>query len=492
VTLPSHILIVDDDEAGQLALEGLLSLEGYQLTVASNGYEAIETARAILPDLILLDVMMPGMDGFEVCQYLRQDALLAEVPVILVTTLDSQESRVRGLEAGADDFISKPFDRVELRARVSTVTRLNRYRRLLTERQKFEWVVEEAEEGYVLLDSHGLICYANAQARLYLELSEADQHIEQATQPFLQHVQNLYQCQPEHAWETWPEPPTDQPNIPRYLVRAEASDSPIFWLQIDAFRLAGSREEWLIRLRNINDKVLEQQRMWTFERLVSHKLRTPLTGLAALQLVHSRLKKMALDEDLLGLVEAAQESFERLQHQTADILAYLDAPALLKEEDGCPLYILPSLFAEVSNMLDIQCHYDAEQELINGQLTLSYQAIRAIFQELLENARKFHPQKKPQVNLELTQLAEQRLRISIRDDGRRLSPAELARVWIPYYQSEKNFTGEILGMGLGLSTVASLVWSVGGNCRMLNRTDSNTGILVEIILPFHPPEAFYV
>lgn len=485
--MPSHILIVDDDEAGQLALEGLLALEGYQLTVASHGEEAIALAKTILPDLILLDVMMPGMDGFEVCQYLRQDALLAEVPVILVTTLDSQESRLRGLEAGADDFISKPFDRVELRARVKTVTRLNRYRRLVSERQKFEWVVEEAEEGYVLLDASGEISYANAQARLYLALP--DNFSTQSTYHFLPQAQALYQCHPETAWESWPAETTEA-GMPRYLVRAETRNAPIFWLQIDIYPLNAAQQQYLVRLRNINEEVLEKQRMWTFERLVSHKLRTPLTGLTALQLVRQRLEKLAVEAELLELLEAAEESFERLQYQTNDILNYLDAPNLLNSTSGCQLTALPGLFLELTQQLNITGLEQTDPECIlpNAQLQLSLQALRAIFQELLENTRKFHPQKKPTVQLQLSLLSEQRLRIVLIDDGQHLPPSELARVWVPYYQIEKNFTGEISGMGLGLSTVASLVWSAGGSCRMLNRLEAQ-GIMVEIILPYKITES---
>ncbi len=82
--------------------------------------------------------MMPEMDGFEVCRRLRADPMLAEVPIILVTALDDRDSRLEGLEAGADDFVSKPFDRAELRARIRAIARLNRYRHLVAERAKFE------------------------------------------------------------------------------------------------------------------------------------------------------------------------------------------------------------------------------------------------------------------------------------------------------------------------------------------------------------------
>jgi len=132
----STILIVDDEVVSRYTVEVLLESEGYNLLFAESGEEALAKAAAFVPDLMLLDVMMPGMDGFEVCQQLRANPRLAELPVVMVTALDDRESRLRGIEVGADDFMTKPFDRAELRARVRTITRLNRYRRLVeTEEQ---------------------------------------------------------------------------------------------------------------------------------------------------------------------------------------------------------------------------------------------------------------------------------------------------------------------------------------------------------------------
>ncbi|EDN71035.1 sensory box/GGDEF family protein [Beggiatoa sp. PS] len=136
MTEKSTILIVDDETVSRYTVEVLLSAEGYNLVFAENGEEALKKAAESIPDLMLLDVMMPGMDGFEVCQRLRTNPRLAELPIVMVTALDDRDSRLRGIEAGADDFMSKPFDRAELRARVRTITRLNRYRRLIeTEEQ---------------------------------------------------------------------------------------------------------------------------------------------------------------------------------------------------------------------------------------------------------------------------------------------------------------------------------------------------------------------
>lgn len=136
--MSSTVLIVDDEESGRQTVESVLEGEGYHIELAENGFQAIEKARRLLPDVILLDVMMPGMTGFEVCQRIRSDPQLAEIPIIILTALDDRESMLSGLKSGADDFISKPFDRFELRARVLGITRLNRYHKLTQERAKLQ------------------------------------------------------------------------------------------------------------------------------------------------------------------------------------------------------------------------------------------------------------------------------------------------------------------------------------------------------------------
>jgi putative two-component system response regulator len=136
--MSSLVLIVDDEYAGRETLQSVLEGEGYRLEMAENGWQAIEKAKALLPDVILLDVMMPGMTGFEVCQRIRNDPQVAEIPIIILTALDDRESLLNSLKAGADDFISKPFDRYELRARLIGITRLNRYHKLVQERTKLQ------------------------------------------------------------------------------------------------------------------------------------------------------------------------------------------------------------------------------------------------------------------------------------------------------------------------------------------------------------------
>ena len=148
MTSPANILIVDDDSWGRDTLEAVLTGLGHNLHFCDNGLEALKQASILQPDLILLDVMMPGIDGFEVCRRLRADPRLGEVPVIMTTALDDKASRLEGIQAGADDFIAKPIDRMELRARVNTITRLNRYRKLMRQQAGLEQAHRELQDAY--------------------------------------------------------------------------------------------------------------------------------------------------------------------------------------------------------------------------------------------------------------------------------------------------------------------------------------------------------
>lgn len=144
----STILIVDDEPSGRDTLESILEPEGYTLVMAENGYQAIEKAMTLQPDVILLDVMMPGMNGFEVCRRIRDEKNLAEIPILFLTALDDRQSLLNGLQAGADDFISKPFDRYELRARLLGITRLNRFHKLSEERSNLERAHNQLKAAY--------------------------------------------------------------------------------------------------------------------------------------------------------------------------------------------------------------------------------------------------------------------------------------------------------------------------------------------------------
>ena len=122
--MSARILVVDDIEANVKLLEARLTAEYYEVLTAYDGPTALTLAASEKPDIVLLDVMMPGMDGFEVCRRLKEDAATRHIPIVLVTALDGRSDRITGLEAGADEFLTKPIDDVMLFARVRSLTRL--------------------------------------------------------------------------------------------------------------------------------------------------------------------------------------------------------------------------------------------------------------------------------------------------------------------------------------------------------------------------------
>src|SRR3954463_2162759 len=122
--MTARVLVVDDILANVRLLEARLSAEYFDVITAMSGSEAIEICERSQCDIILLDVMMPGMDGFEVCRHLKSSPVTAHIPVVMVTALDQPSDRVRGLEVGADDFLTKPVNDIALLARVRSLVRL--------------------------------------------------------------------------------------------------------------------------------------------------------------------------------------------------------------------------------------------------------------------------------------------------------------------------------------------------------------------------------
>ncbi|RMG67773.1 MAG: response regulator [Nitrospirae bacterium] len=127
------ILIVDDEKTNLKLLSAILAPEGYEIYLAENGFEALEIVKKENPDLILLDIMMPEMDGFEVCRRIKADKTTKTIPVVMVTALTDKKDKVKAADAGADEFISKPVDRTELQIRVRSLLRIRQYQEELME-----------------------------------------------------------------------------------------------------------------------------------------------------------------------------------------------------------------------------------------------------------------------------------------------------------------------------------------------------------------------
>lgn len=144
---PPRVLVVDDHSASRMLAVALLAVEGYEVLEAEGGLVALEQVMKSDLDLILLDVMMPEMDGFEVCRRLKQDDQTRLIPVIFITALNDQRSRIRGIDAGGDDFLTKPFDRLELVARVKSLVRQKRLNEDLDHTEQVLFSIASAVES---------------------------------------------------------------------------------------------------------------------------------------------------------------------------------------------------------------------------------------------------------------------------------------------------------------------------------------------------------
>jgi putative two-component system response regulator len=142
------ILIIDDEPSIREVLGSILREEGYYIDFAENGPDGYEKAQELIPDIVLLDVMMPGMDGFEVCRKIRNEPLVGQVPIVMLTALGDNESKIKGIESGADDFIPKPFNIIELVAKVNNITKLHRFRDSLSDREDLRQAHEELKASY--------------------------------------------------------------------------------------------------------------------------------------------------------------------------------------------------------------------------------------------------------------------------------------------------------------------------------------------------------
>ena len=169
------ILIVDDTEQNLEVLGNLLSENNYDLAIATNGIEAIESINTTIPDLVLLDVMMPEIDGFETCKRIKQQERTKDLPIIFLTAKVETEDIIRGFHVGGIDYITKPFRKEELLARVDTHVKLRKTQKALKESEaKLRNLVTNSEDGIILISEEGRILEWNPKMEKFTGLFEIE------------------------------------------------------------------------------------------------------------------------------------------------------------------------------------------------------------------------------------------------------------------------------------------------------------------------------
>lgn len=466
------ILIIDDEFIIRTTLESLFAGQDVRLLFAGNGEEGLALAQEHLPDAILLDVMMPGMDGYETCRRIRSNPALAETHIIMITALDDRNARLAGLLAGADDFLTKPFDGVEIQIRIKHIVRMNRYRNLLEERSRFHWAVEHAAKGYLLVDEWGTIQYSNQQAQVYLHLPQGHSNIN-----FEQHAARYYQPHlQDDGMATLP-----NPNV-GYLVQPESETARAFWLRVETLD-SPSGNQRLICLSDVSEEMAVHHDIRKFHLVVAHKLRAPVAHIySSINLLDTSVDLLP-DTEVKPLVKTAWKGANRLMQQVQDILQYIDAPVSLSQGEPVTIAEVRDMTESVATTLEISgitstgCDDVADQKL-----GISCAAMEVIIYEILENSKKFHPLGNPRMGLTIKAERQGFVKLSFTDDGSGMTAGQIVQAARPYLQGEKWFTGETPGMGLGIPMIASLVWQSGGTLHISNQ-HSQTGTCITLELP---------
>ncbi len=457
------ILIVDDQEIGRITLEGMLLPLGYDLHFAASGREALALLDSVQPDVVLLDVMMPEMDGFTVCRRIRGTPRWRDVPVILVTALDDRDSRVRGLEAGADDFLSKPVDWSELRARVQTTVNLGRTRRQLQERAKFEWAVTHSSDGFLWVDQAGLCQMINAAAQRWLELDPAAP----APCPWLEHAARLFTMQPPLTWSALQDAGQ---SCELTLIRPETPKFDALWLRVTASPLPapeGSTAGWMVHLQDVTALQRYTGHAITLLGLISHKLKTPLTLIKGSLEVLDGILSQAESEGWSEWRDMLVNAINRLDLETGqllDLAVQLERPLAGAAFDAMGKDGIAEIVQRICPELDLPAERWTLHDTATRAISLNPAAFEMILRQLLANARKFHPQGTPQVQITVRDDEADRVRVDVEDDGAGIPPELHDQVWLPFYQIDRWHTGQVPGMGMGLTMVANTVWGVGGRC----------------------------
>lgn len=467
------ILIVDDEPANLALIRAFLRTLDCSVRCAEDGVAALQLLEGEEPDLVLLDIELPGVGGLEVCRRIRSHPRLSALPVILMTGLDGRDIRTMGLEAGADDFLPKPLDLLELKLRVRSVLQLNRYRRLVRERAKFEHIANHSSDGWLQLDAANKILYANRQARLYLGLDPiAGKDL--AVPDFLELVRSRFVV----------EEGGDKARLPLQLMRPETAHDQALWLKVEPYSPGDNdREGALVRLTNVSDEVGVKRDMWQFQSLLSHKLRTPLVGLlGSLDALIEDFDSFS-PEEVREFLTMSRDSARRLNQGLNSVLDFKNVLRRRPEEGEFCLIGLPLLAGCIGEPMGLGgLSIELDEDVQFARVGLSASTLETILNELLENTCKFHPEHRPTVMIRGKRCAPDSVKLEIIDNGVSVPPDRMEKIWQPYYQSEKYFTGEVAGMGLGLPKIAEIIAGCGGSCRLYNRAESS-GVTVEMQLP---------
>jgi signal transduction histidine kinase/HPt (histidine-containing phosphotransfer) domain-containing protein len=477
----ASVLIIDDEADNFDVIETILGDRDYQLHYAASGQDAIAYLDTFQPDLILLDVMMPVMDGIEVCERIKALPEWQAVPIIMVTALNSKEDLARCMNAGADDFISKPLNSLEFRARVSSMLRIKeQHDRLERTNALIHAQLEASLEGIIAVDEQGRLVAYNQKI---CEICDLNAITSESTYQDLPLLPLLQAADFPHAITQILEETYDEPDqvihgevvinalTYEYFSSSVTSPSGRFWGFVWRFRDITDRKQYETNLQKSKEVAEAALRVKSdFLAMMSHEIRTPINGVLGMT---ELLATTSLDSEQNKFVQSIQTSGEILLTVINDILDFskLESEKLLLEHlpidvhgiiaDTCALM---SQQAESKGIgLDYQIDPQTPAYILGDPIRL-----RQILLNLANNAVKFTH--KGAVRLAVSVSPETSLQtenqvgllFEVRDSGIGLSSDQLQKLFQPFTQASIATARQYGGTGLGLVICQKLVQMMGG------------------------------
>ncbi len=455
------ILCVDDEKLNLKLLRSILEPEGYEFQGAESGEIALNQAAQDAFDLILLDIMMPKMSGFEVLQKLRADEKTRLIPVVMITALREIEDKVKALEAGCDDFISKPFDKVELLARVKSLLKISYYRRQLDEKEKFKAVVDKMSDGIAICNPDWIVKDSNAALLKYLNIADP-MNINLVETLFTNYTVSLNKealMDLTIAHKTFD------------IVREESETIKALYLEANLDLIKNSFGELLsivFSLRDVTAARSEELIKQDFLGFISHKLHTPLAVITPYASMLQQGEMGPLNEKQQKAINILSEhalSLTRLVDKLLGFTGIYNARFGKSKEILTLKSYLPSitdpiikLFKNKKIELSVGCQEDTKLEMNKVYFD-------QIIGNLVENAIKFNDKDIAVISIFAKKISN-KIEFSVTDNGPGIPNEEYERIFGTFYQVEKYFTGQVEGTGLGLAIVKRLIERTGGEIKV--------------------------
>ncbi len=494
------IMIVDDSPVNLKLLADLLRGRGYRVVAFLRGSMALDAAIKNPPDLIILDIRMPEMDGFEVARRLKADAALKHVPVLFISALAEVDDKVRAFSVGAVDYVTKPFQPQELFARVETHLNLCALLRESEERNRV--LIEELPDLVLRFDRAGRHLVVSRRLK---EISQRE------PSEFIGKTHRELGFSPKQVvfWEE---------SISRVFETGEILEmemvfgqhvSPLFYnLRLVPERnLRGEIQSVLAIGRNVTaQKLVEQAMVQAKEKAeaanrtkseflanISHELRTPLNGIIGMMQL---LQSTVLDEEQQRYLSISLRSADRLTQLLSDLvdisrvesgmLEIVSKPFSLRKLSDSVLDLFSVTALDKGVTLECAMDWSLPSIVVGDEARL-----RQILFNLLGNALKFT--EKGNVNMEIILLSvdwngKLRVLFSVVDTGIGISEERLKALFNPFVQADGSYTRKYQGAGLGLAIVRRLVELMGGHVSIESAPD--VGTTVHFVLPFALPPGF--